>query len=675
MSGPQNNSRHSLGKPSSSHAVTGQSSGAAQPHWQGPIQGHHLSHGHVNSDPTAVTSPPPYLESYRPDGLMVSSFGFNIRQPGDHGQAHQTPNYFDSDPHSMFAHAQSHPGAINYGFQPPPPHAGAPLLPGDSNFTANGSRFGQAVPMNRSQGDERMAPHRAPPAPHTGRSIPGNTTFGPPVRSGSRRSEIVRRRQLNTPSSSAAQGARQNSRRSLFVTPETSNSPAASMNANEANSMPQSHDYHYRTFIAQNYPDSVQAPVPNMEDLFAHAFTQPFAQNPQQPGWATSPSTAMPSSSSGLQVPLDPRHLVHGSAVHGESFPGNTYDTSAPVSRSTSMNGVDRATMPSFTPAAAQPQETHNQLQQIYEYYGVPPASASGSTTDPTGAGEDLAAARARRMALLERRSRQLQNFRRGMRATNRPSPAQLKHYTTLLASDSSHDVECPICQEPYDDEKHPAIQLQNVACTHVFGRSCLQEWCNSGMDNAHKCPSCRQSIEGALDSASVRRRPRSPESRMASRTGPSSFRPDTLPRGQDEWLRDRFQRPAGYDPAQWDAHVQQLQGQLLNSTPPTHPFLAQQSGPRASGRLMGTSSQALQAPEQQLLFNRAFQRQEMSRFDANAARRIANASATGYREAHALMAQIARERAALVARQEDEQFRALHERAIREYQDNLQRE
>jgi hypothetical protein len=87
------------------------------------------------------------------------------------------------------------------------------------------------------------------------------------------------------------------------------------------------------------------------------------------------------------------------------------------------------------------------------------------------------------------------------IRRTARPPPprAQIQYFATLSTSGATHDPECPICQEDYDDDGHTAIRLQNVPCDHVFGLGCLQEWVNSGMTNAHHCPSCRQSIAGAL--------------------------------------------------------------------------------------------------------------------------------------------------------------------------------
>jgi hypothetical protein len=80
-----------------------------------------------------------------------------------------------------------------------------------------------------------------------------------------------------------------------------------------------------------------------------------------------------------------------------------------------------------------------------------------------------------------------------------RPQQAQLHHFTTVPAADMSDTPDCSICHDPYDDDEHPAIRLDETACTHVFGRPCLQEWVNSRMQNAHRCPSCRQSLSGAL--------------------------------------------------------------------------------------------------------------------------------------------------------------------------------
>ncbi|KAH6870123.1 hypothetical protein BKA58DRAFT_457473 [Alternaria rosae] len=79
------------------------------------------------------------------------------------------------------------------------------------------------------------------------------------------------------------------------------------------------------------------------------------------------------------------------------------------------------------------------------------------------------------------------------------PPPAKIERYIVLSSSENLHGSECAICQEDYDDDQHVAIKLLGTGCSHVFGRNCLQDWVDSGMDNAHYCPSCRQSIHGAL--------------------------------------------------------------------------------------------------------------------------------------------------------------------------------
>jgi hypothetical protein len=77
----------------------------------------------------------------------------------------------------------------------------------------------------------------------------------------------------------------------------------------------------------------------------------------------------------------------------------------------------------------------------------------------------------------------------RALRATGRAPPAQIQHFSTPPTNNPTYEPECAICQESYDDKEHTAIRLQKVNCTHVFGRSCLQQWVNSGMGNARRCP------------------------------------------------------------------------------------------------------------------------------------------------------------------------------------------
>jgi hypothetical protein len=96
---------------------------------------------------------------------------------------------------------------------------------------------------------------------------------------------------------------------------------------------------------------------------------------------------------------------------------------------------------------------------------------------------------------------RTLQTLRtlRTHRHCHAPPPAHIEHFTALPTDNTSTAADCIICQEPYDNNEHAAIQLRNVTCTHIFGRACLQKWVNSRMANAHRCPSCRQDISGAF--------------------------------------------------------------------------------------------------------------------------------------------------------------------------------
>jgi hypothetical protein len=64
-------------------------------------------------------------------------------------------------------------------------------------------------------------------------------------------------------------------------------------------------------------------------------------------------------------------------------------------------------------------------------------------------------------------KSQRLRRFRR----------TRLQHFTTVLAANMANTPNCFICDDPYDDGSHTAaIRLEGTACTHVFGRLCLQE-------------------------------------------------------------------------------------------------------------------------------------------------------------------------------------------------------
>lgn len=51
----------------------------------------------------------------------------------------------------------------------------------------------------------------------------------------------------------------------------------------------------------------------------------------------------------------------------------------------------------------------------------------------------------------------------------------------------------CSICKEPYDSEEHVAVK---TSCQHIFGKSCLVEWINSGQQGT-RCPICRGALWG----------------------------------------------------------------------------------------------------------------------------------------------------------------------------------
>jgi hypothetical protein len=178
------------------------------------------------------------------------------------------------------------------------------------------------------------------------------------------------------------------------------------------------------------------------------------------------PSTDSRQAGSPTVRPRDPV----GPAVAATRFPSRPSDPSfaqlsAIAQRPAGFRGVDQLLNPS--------QRSDRTLSEP----GIPNANPQGI--------QSLNRSLARRAMVAEPR--------------RKPPPAIITRYTVLPASDSSHDPECPICQDAYDDDEHVAIKLLKTACNHVFGQKCLQDWVNSGMNNAHRCPNCRQSIAEAL--------------------------------------------------------------------------------------------------------------------------------------------------------------------------------
>jgi hypothetical protein len=69
------------------------------------------------------------------------------------------------------------------------------------------------------------------------------------------------------------------------------------------------------------------------------------------------------------------------------------------------------------------------------------------------------------------------------------PTPEQINNATTLTHSQATSVTEdCAICQEPMD------TNLRKInSCSHLFHRSCIETWFQSGVT----CPICRIDIRG----------------------------------------------------------------------------------------------------------------------------------------------------------------------------------
>jgi hypothetical protein len=158
--------------------------------------------------------------------------------------------------------------------------------------------------------------------------------------------------------------------------------------------------------------------------------------------------------------------------------------------------------MQTMESGASLPQENFDgnaRLEEIRSSIRIP---SRYDATRATGSGGGPRMTAAEQHSLIEQQLSLARARIRALRATRRAPPAQIQHFSTLPTNDPTYEPECPICQEPYNDKEHAAIRLQKVNCTHVFGRSCLQQWMNSGMGNAHRCPSCRRDITAALSRA-----------------------------------------------------------------------------------------------------------------------------------------------------------------------------
>jgi hypothetical protein len=274
------------------------------------------------------------------------------------------------------------------------------------------------------------------------------------------------------------------------------------------------------------------------------------------------------------------------------------------------------------------------------------------------------------------------------------PLPAQIEHFTTLPANDPAFEPECAICQEPYDDKAHAAIQLQKVNCTHVFGRSCLQQWVNSGMGNAHRCPSCRQDISAALAHA-VPTAPLPTDNGTAiSTSSPAGgvhaaeidrlmlrFRANV--HAQQEFYRARAETRQTLTIRHSEAlHTMRTQEARRALAPDqarqTLEALRQEGARRAEINLADVVSRqpAQQAASSFVPRPQAprdapgsihednftlvqstlrSQREELVAFDGNAAHQISTATASNHQEATALATRISRERAAMFTRHREQ--------------------
>jgi len=282
------------------------------------------------------------------------------------------------------------------------------------------------------------------------------------------------------------------------------------------------------------------------------------------------------------------------------------------------------------------------------------------------------------------------------------PNPAQVQHFTALLANDASHDKECPICQDPYNDSDHPAIRMQHVPCNHVFGMKCIQEWVNSGMQNAHLCPSCRQSISGALSRATqgrsrhraavpARRQPRARSQRVSAADAPrAAHRQNPLAVYAELPDAREFAAQRALRVTEMRSDMGFLNQRIATASPQlepvqdTHNPARRTNAPRTRltireriEHLQRTQGHLQQAtaipsslsvpaptttavPDQQQLTQRQLehtlvvQSHELARFDGAAARVAAGAQNLNYEDAVDLAAQLSIRRVQLLSRQAD---------------------
>lgn len=67
---------------------------------------------------------------------------------------------------------------------------------------------------------------------------------------------------------------------------------------------------------------------------------------------------------------------------------------------------------------------------------------------------------------------------------------ADLTAYSGQTPTYGDQPIQCEICYNPYDTEKHKPMWLD---CGHIFGLECLHEW----LRTAYTCPGCRRRLFG----------------------------------------------------------------------------------------------------------------------------------------------------------------------------------
>ncbi|KAF2832483.1 hypothetical protein CC86DRAFT_377645 [Ophiobolus disseminans] len=673
MSNPQNNFQREHAKPTSSNAALGSFSVAAPRRQRPSAYQSNPAYNQAELDYTATTAPPTYLNNPRPHPHVRSGAleGF-----------YPYPSQYNEQTHDFNQVHLPASGAVDTStYRSLHPNITRPQTRLNSGFDT--APLTQTAQWQQPPSDRRPAFHESPPPYRAHQATPDVRSLEDIHSEVLRfRAERVRRGALGR--SAYGQPYQQEQNHQLVH-----NVPHHEYGQQvEEGSVPVYPTY-YESLGAQNgvYQDSSQfaqlptGQFPTLSSAFASGVDRNFDQPVfQDPAYISNTGFELPANSnSGFGMPTGGLHVVG-------NVPGSLLSAVDPgsamhhLANGGYMQNVERAWEAVEQYGPANP-------QQEGDIFSNTPAPQYGSFTG-TGDRHDMTAAQARVQELVEQRTRQVQvsmeqRSRHMQYARWRarrpvdlrpPPPAHVQHFTTLPAADSSHDADCPICHDPYDDGEHTAIQLQNVACTHVFGHCCLQEWVNSGMQNAHKCPSCRQSLAGAL-AVPQNRPPRNP---YAAPTGPADESTASVsmlpgPRQRRQAVLEDMAR-ATWEAREYRARQESDQRDFVAPLQTHVPTTVRRGGAVAEPSAPSNPPERTTPNDYrqlaQDLINRTMARnqQQLARFDAEAAARTANAQATGLQEASALVARIAEERTAIVQRQQ-EQTAYMRERVVREVQ------